>query len=116
NAVVTHAQVQDVVISVRGIDDQVYKIRRNDLVAYVDLTELPAGDHVLTLTPESVSVPLPDGVTVFDLQPSRIAVTIEPVEEKEVAVHVETEGAPSRGFEVYETTILPQKVKIRGPA
>ena len=61
NAVVTHAQVQAVEIGVRGTDDQVYKIRRNDLVAYVDLTDVAPGDQVLTLTPENVSVSLPAG-------------------------------------------------------
>src|SRR5438045_1762343 len=112
NAVVTHAQVQDVEIGVRGVDDQVYKIRRNDLVVFVDLTDLALGDHVLTLTPESVSISLPPGVTLFDLQPSRIAVTIQPIEEKEVAVHAETDGAPPRGVGVGSETDLPQKIEV----
>jgi YbbR domain-containing protein len=116
NAVVTHAPNQEFEILVRGVDEQVFKVRRSDLVVYVDLTELPPGEHVITLTPDSVSVPLPDGVTLFDLQPSRIAVTIEAVEEKEVAVHVQEEGMPAAGFEVYGESVVPQKVKVRGPS
>jgi len=117
NAEVTNAPVQEVEIRVRGLDEKIEQIRRNDLVAYVDLTELAPGESVLTLTPESVSVPLPDGVKVFDLQPSRIAVTIETIVEKEIAVKGVTEGTPETGFEIYgEPTTLPQKVKVRGPA
>lgn len=117
NAEVTNAPVQEVEIRVRGLDEKIEQIRRNDLVAYVDLTELAPGESVLTLTPESVSVPLPEGVKVFDLQPSRIAVTIETIEEKEIAVKAVVEGSPENGFELYgDPTALPQKVRVRGPA
>lgn len=117
NAEVTNAPVQEVEIRVRGLDEKIEQIRRNDLIAYVDLTELLPGESVLTLKPETVSVPLPDGVKVVDLQPSRIAVTIEAIEEREIAVKAVTDDVPESGFEVYgEPTTLPQKVKIRGPA
>ncbi len=117
NAEVTNAPVQEVEIRVRGVDEKIEQIRRNDLIAYVDLTELTPGESVLTLTPESVSVPLPEGVKVVDLQPSRIAVTIEAIEEREISVKAVTDGTPETGFEVYgEPTTLPQKVKVRGPA
>ena len=117
NAEVTNAPVQEVEIRVRGVDEKIEQIRRNDMIAYVDLTELAPGESVLTLTPESVSVPLPEGVKVVDLQPSRIAVTIEAIEEREISVKAVTDGTPETGFEVYgEPTTLPQKVKVRGPA
>lgn len=117
NAEVTNAPVQEVEIRVRGLDERIEQIRRNDLVAYVDLSELAPGESVLTLTPESVSVPLPEGVKVFDLQPSRIAVTIETIIEKEISVKAVTDGTPETGFELYgEPTTLPQKVRVRGPA
>lgn len=117
NAAITNAPVQEVEIRVRGVDDKIEQIRRNDLIVYVDLTELTPGERVLTLTPENVSVPLPEGVKVVDLQPSRIAVTIEAIEEKEIEVRAVTQGEPESGFEVYgEPSVIPQKVKVRGPA
>ncbi len=117
NAAITNAPVQEVEIRVRGVDDKIEQIRRNDLVVNIDLTELTPGERVLTLTPENVSVPLPEGVKVVDLQPSRIAVTIEAIQEKEIEVKAVTEGEPETGFEVYgEPSVIPQKVKVRGPA
>lgn len=117
NAEVTNAPVQEVEIRVRGLDGKIEQIRRNDLIAYVDLTELAPGENVLTLTPENVSVPLPEGVKVVDLQPSRIAVTIEAIVEKEIAVKAITDGGPETGFELYgEPTTLPRTVNVRGPA
>ena len=115
-AMVTSAPVQEVELRVRGLDERIELIRRNDLVVNVDLTELKPGEQVLTLTPETVSVSLPEGVKLVDLQPSRIAVTIDTMIEKEVAVKAVVEGSPQNGFEVYgEPQILPQRVKVRGP-
>ena len=117
NASVTNSPVQDVEIKVRGVDAPIEQIRRNDLVVYVDLTDFTPGERVLSLTPETVSVPLPEGIKLVDLQPSRIAVTIEAIEEREVGVVAVTSGSPPAGFEVYgEPVITPQKVKVRGPA
>ena len=115
-AMVTNAPVQEVELRVRGLDERIELIRRNDLVVNVDLTELKPGEQVLILTPETVSISLPDGVKLVDLQPSRIAVTIDTMIEKEVAVKAVVEGSPQNGFEVYgEPQILPQRVKVRGP-
>jgi len=117
NAAVTNAPVQEVEIRVRGLDEKIEKIQRKDLEVYVDLSELQPGENVLTLTPDNVSVPLPEGVKLIDLQPSRIAVTIETIKEREIAVKAVTEGTPENGFEVYgEPSALPQKVSVRGPA
>lgn len=117
NAAVTNAPVQEVEIRVRGLDEKIEKIQRKDLEVYVDLSELPSGENVITLSPDNVSVPLPEGVKLIDLQPSRIAVTIETIKENEIAVKAVTVGTPENGFEVYgEPTALPQKVSVRGPA
>ena len=117
NAAVTGAAVQSVELRVRGRDDLVEQIRRNDLTVYVDLTELAPGERTLTLTPDSVSVPLPAGVKVIDLQPSRIAVTIEAIEEREVTVKPVTTGTLPAGFELYgEPLAVPGRIKVRGPA
>jgi len=117
NAAVTSAPVQEVEIHVRGLDDHVQQIRRCDISVLVDLTDLLPGERVLLLTPENVSVQLPEGVKLVDLQPSRIAVNIEAIEERDIAVKAVTDGAPPTGFEVYgDPLISPEKVKVRGPA
>jgi len=74
------------------------------------------GDRVLSLTPDSVSVSLPPGVKLDEVQPSRIAVRIEAVEEKELAVKTETYGEIPEGYELYSESITPPKVRVRAPA
>ncbi|MBE7517532.1 MAG: hypothetical protein HS105_13145 [Chloracidobacterium sp.] len=116
NAIVTSAPVQEVELRVRGSGDKVDQIRRSDLIVNVDLSEIQPGERVIELTPETVSVPLPEGVKLVDLQPSRVPVTIEAAVEKDVEVHAVTTGRPAAGFEVYgDPLIVPKKVKIRGP-
>jgi len=116
NAQVTNAPQQEVDIEISGDKRKVEQINRADLLASIDLTEVQPGDRIIPLTPETVYVALPQGVKLVEVQPSRIAVKLEAVEEKDVEVRADTFGAPAAGFEVYTTSVLPQKIRVRGPA
>jgi YbbR domain-containing protein len=109
------AGVQDVTIRVAGNDQTIDQLFANDLRVTADLTQVPTGDRILQLTPQSVSTNLPTGVKLEDIQPSRIAVRLEPVEEKDVPVEAAMVGQPALGFEVYSTTVVPAKIHVRGP-
>ena len=86
NAVITNTVIPDVEIVVSGDKRRVEQLNRADLVASLDLTDVPAGDKVVSLSPETVSVSLPQGIRLVEVQPSRIPVNLELVEEKELAV------------------------------
>jgi YbbR domain-containing protein len=81
----------------------------------VDLTTQEPGDLVVQLTPDTVSANLPKGVKLDDIQPSRIAISIEPLEEKELPVRAEITGQPAPGLEIYNTTVTPARVGLSGP-
>lgn len=116
NAQITNAPLQEVDIEISGDKRKVEQINRAELVASIDLTDVQPGDRVIPLTPETVYVALPQGVKLVAVAPSRIAVKLEAVEEKDVEVRADTSGTPAAGFEVYTTTMMPQKVRVRGPA
>ena len=113
---ITNSPVQAVSIVVSGDRRKVNQITENGLVLSVDLSDVPPGDKVVQLGPENVSIDLPLGVKLQEIQPSRIAVRLETVEEKEVPVTVETQGELAEGYEVYGETVNPPKVRVRGPA
>jgi len=113
---ITNSPVQAVSIVISGDRRRVNQITENGLVISVDLSDVPPGDKVVQLGPENVSIDLPLGVKLQEIQPSRIAVRLEAVEEKEVPVTVETEGELADGFEVYGETVNPPRVTVRGPA
>ena len=116
NADITNEPIQEVDIVLSGDKRKIEQINRAELMATVDLTDVAAGDRVLSLTPETVSVPRPLGIKLDEIQPGRIAVRIESVEEKDVEVKAATTGEPASGYEVYAETINPPKVRVRGPA
>lgn len=117
NADFINPPVQQVDVVLKGDKREIEDlIRKNDLVVYRDLTDKPIGDSVIDLTPDTVSINLPAGVTVDEVRPRQIAIKLEGVMEKDVAVKPETEGRISDGFEVYgDPVVVPQKVKVRGP-
>jgi len=117
NAIVTNKSVEQVEIRVRGVDEKIEQIQSTNLAVNVDLSEFPIGDSILDLTPDSVSVQLPEGVKLVDLQPSRIAVSVDSFASKEIPVKAVTDGVLPTGFELYgEPAAIPAKVLIQGPA
>jgi hypothetical protein len=118
NAEFINPPVQQVDVVLKGDKREIEDlIRKNDLVVYRDLTDKPIGDSVIDLTPDTVSINLPAGVTVDEVRPRQIAIKLEGVIEKDVAVKPETEGRVSEGYDVYgDPVVVPQKVRVRGPA
>lgn len=116
SAQIVNAPPQEVEVEVNGDKRKVEQINRAELIASLDLTEVEPGDRVILLSPESVFVPLPQGVKLVEVAPSRIAVNLEAVEEKDLEVKTITTGEPAAGYEVYSTTVLPPNVRVRGPA
>ena len=117
NIEVTNSPIEEVDLVVTGDKRKLAQIVKSDLVVSMDVSDVMPGDRVVSLTPESVSVsPLPTGVKLDEVQPSRIAVRIEAVEEREVPVKAETYGTIPDGYEIYSETITPSKVLVRGPS
>ena len=116
NSIVTNSPVQDVAIRVGGDKRKLEQINANDLRVSLDLTDVTPGDRVITLSPDTVSISLPNGIKIEEIQPNRIAVRLEAAAEKEVPVKVETNGEMPEGFELYGSTVTPEKILVRGPA
>jgi YbbR domain-containing protein len=117
NIEVTQSPIQEVDLLVTGDKRKLAQINKNDLTVSIDISDVTPGDRVVNLSYDTVSISpvLPTGVRV-EVQPSRIPIRIEAVEEKEIAVKAETAGDVPDGYEVYTETINPAKVHVRGPA
>ncbi len=116
NIDVTYSSDEEVEVSVTGDKRKIDQINPRDLVVLLDLTDIPAGERGIKLNPESVGVELPVGVRLEEIQPSQIQVNLETVEEGEVPVKIETEGALAENFELYSSAVSPAKVRVRGPS
>jgi len=112
---VTNSPVSEVEIKISGDKSKIDQLNPRDLTVTLDLTDIPAGDRTVQITPENVNIELPAGFKLEEIQPTRIAVRLERVIEREVPVKVETEGGVAEGFEVYDKTVVPASVRVRGP-
>ena len=113
---ITNSPVDEVDLVITGDKNKIAQINKNDLVVSLDLTDVQAGERTIQLTPEDVVVELPTGIQLTEIQPNKIAVKLEKVEEREVAVRANTEGSIADGFEIYSQTVTPPRVRVRGPA
>lgn len=111
---IINTPVQEVDIVITGDKRQVDRVNPRDLIVSLDLTDVKSGDRVIQLTPETVRLELPPGVKLEEIQPNKIAVRLERVEEREVEVKPDIEGNLPEGQEVYAITVNPAKVRVRG--
>jgi YbbR domain-containing protein len=114
NMEITNSPPQEVEIVITGDKRKVDRLNSHDLVVSIDLTDIKPGDRIIQLTPENVNLELPSGVKLDEIQPNKIAVRLEKVEEREVSVKPEIEGSVADGFEIYSQTVVPAKVRVRG--
>lgn len=115
NTEITNSPVQEIDLVITGDKRKIDQINKNDLVVLLDLTDVSEGDRIVQLSPENVNIGLPTGIKLEEIQPNKIAVKLETVEEREIPVKAEIEGTPAENFEIYSQTVLPQKVHVRGP-
>ena len=116
NTEITNTPIETVDIVISGDKRRIGQINPGDLSASLDLTDVQPGDRVVLLSPDNVYVALPQGIRLDEVQPSRIVIKLEAVEEKEIEVRAQTSGEPAEGYEVYSTSIIPPKIRVRGPA
>lgn len=115
NTEITNSSAQAVSIVISGDKRKINQITENEVLISLDLSDLPAGERLVQLQPSNV-LNLPLGVKVQEIQPNKIQIRLEAVEEKEIPVKIETQGDLPDGLEVYSETANPARVKVRGPA
>lgn len=108
--------IEELNIVISGDKRKIDQINKNDLIISLDLTGEQPGDKVVLLTPNTVSLPLPNGIKIDEISPRQITVKIEPLEVREVPVNAVTFGQIAEGFEVYGQAVNPAKIRVRGPA
>ncbi len=91
------------------------QINVRDLVASVDINSYKPGERVVKLVPEVLSMDLPEGVRIKKIDPTQVAVRIEPRIEREVKVEPRLEGDLPEGYVLKSVTVTPSVVKVRGP-
>ncbi|WP_352431354.1 CdaR family protein [Pyrinomonas sp.] len=115
NVEIGNAPRDEIEVTLRGTKGALDALNVRNLVATVDLHGYELGERVLVLTPERISMELPDGVSIEDIEPDRLPLRLERRVEREVAVEPHIEGTLPDGYEIRRIQVIPDRVKIRGP-
>lgn len=103
-------------ITVTGDKSRVSRLTGDDLIVVADLSNSKPGEFVVQLKPETVNIELPSGVKLDEIEPNKISVKLEPRIEKLIPVKPAFIGQLPEGYEIYETTVSPESVRVRGAA
>jgi YbbR-like protein len=112
---ITNEPLHEVEITITGDKQKIDRLKAEDLVISADLSVIQAGDKIVQLLPETVSLDLPSGVKLDEVQPNKIAVKLEKILEREIEVKADFEDTLPEGLEVYAKSVEPAKVRVRGP-
>jgi YbbR domain-containing protein len=106
----------EVEVVLTGNKRELDQIKRSDLVAYIDVSRYAPGERVVVLTRDSVTMDLPEGVRVDDIEPNVVPLRLEPRVESQIPVEARLDDKLPEGFELYGVHTTPEKVRVRGPA
>ena len=100
---------QVVQITVKGNETDIMSLRSDDFTAVVDLSNAAVGNAEYPVQVNSAAVS-----KRFTYLPDKLAVSIDQILQKEVPVHLRTNGAVAEYYELQHTDIQPDTVVIQG--
>lgn len=106
----------EVEVTLTGNKNVLERIDARDLIAYVDISDFKPGERSVQLTPERVTLGLPDGVRVEGIEPNTMPLRLEQRVEREIEVETRYDGSLPEGFELREVKVVPARARVRGPA
>jgi YbbR-like protein len=112
---ITNDPLHEVEITITGDKQKIDRLKEEDLVISADLSVIQPGDKIVQLSPETVSLDLPSGVKLDEVQPNKIAIKLEKIMEREIEVKADFEDTLPETFEVYSKSVEPLRVRVRGP-
>ena len=118
NTEISNDPRSEVEVALTGNKSALDAINVRDLIVNVDVSDLKPGSdpYNVQLTPERVTMGLPDGVRFSDIQPNNVLLRLEPRTERELEIDVRHSGNIPAGYEVRSIVATPEKVKVREPA
>lgn len=113
NLVISNQFKKDLDVTVRGPRSIIQELRNRNISRPVDLSKAEPGSIVIKNMKDSI--PLPRGITVLQLQPANITLSIDQLIQKTIPIHTVTEGEVTQGYTLRQITLDPDKVVVSGP-
>jgi YbbR domain-containing protein len=109
--IVNHT-IKTVSISIKGQERFIKNIRASDIRVSLDLNKAKKGEGIYYIQRDDIK--LPHAITVTNMIPSSVKVTIDETITKTVKVIVPVTGEPGRSHYVKSVEVTPQTIVIEG--
>ncbi len=109
--IVNHT-IKTVSLAIKGQERFIKNIRASDIRVSLDLNKAKKGEGIYYIQRDDIK--LPHAITVANMTPSNVKVTIEETITKTVKVIVPVTGEPGRAYYVKSVEVTPQTIVIEG--
>ena len=100
-------------VQITGKRRLVSALKPEQVIAFLDLSNIEAGFHRIVLNGDNIEMPL--GMEVVRITPAAIRLEMEKRLEKEIAVEPNTVGEPPAGYQIDRIRVRPGTVRVSGP-
>ncbi|MGB4267559.1 MAG: diadenylate cyclase [Spirochaetota bacterium] len=110
NMVIIGEKPQTVRISVSGPASEIESIKAYELKAFIDLTNVSPGEHLVTLQRKNFNVS--NDVHILDIEPPQVKLVLHTMEQRDVEIKPQLIGSLPLGYEITSMDIIPSKIPI----
>jgi len=110
----TSRPLESVSISVSASPRELPQVHPSNFQAVIDLENADPGTRKYRLRKSNIKTP--KGVRIVAVTPDAAEITFEEAMEKELTIQPVLVGTPAKGFVLEKVSILPDKLKVHGPA
>ncbi len=104
-----------VTAEIRGKGKSLILLKFTHLSVSVDLSKLRPGLRTLRI-PQEISLPQGRDLTLIDLDPDSLIVSVDKIMTRRVKVKIKTKGEPKDGFALLKTAVLTKNTFLKGPS
>ena len=107
------SSAERVEVQITGKRRLVSALKPEQVVTFLDLSEIKTGFHRIVLNRDNVELPL--GLEVVRITPAAIRLEMEKRVEREIAVEPNIVGSPPAGYLIERIRLRPGSVRVSGP-
>jgi YbbR domain-containing protein len=104
--------VKAVSLNIKGQERLIRTIRPTDIRVWIDLTKAKKGEGIYAINKNNIRLPLT--VTVNNITPSSVKVSLEESVSRTVKVKPIVVGIPEKGYYIKSISVVPQTVDLEG--
>ncbi|CAK8722979.1 YbbR-like protein [Candidatus Electrothrix aarhusensis] len=113
NLVIYNQYQKEISVTLRGPRGIIQELRNRPPSLSLDLSD--ADSDTIVLNTETLSFPLPSGISILRMQPASITLSIDKLVERQLPITAVTEGDVAQGYLLQGVSLNPDKILVSGP-